>query len=81
MSGIEGLMRELERLRSLGERADVTAVAGARKALAGKKAVGHRIAMSGSTVRVSGPGAPVVAKQVAEIAGKGAQDALKEALR
>lgn len=81
MSGIEGLMRELERLQALGERGDLTVEAGARKALAGKKAVGHRIAMSGLTVRVSGPGAPAVAKQVAAIAGKGAQDALKESLR
>lgn len=54
---------------------------GARKALAGVKARGHRISGSETTFRVSGPRAGEVARAVGARIGSAATDALIEGLR
>lgn len=76
----DDLVREFARFTDIGVRLDEIVEKAARDALKGKRAVGHRIAMSGRTIRVSGPGAPVVAKQAAEIVGKAAERAVRGAL-
>lgn len=73
------LVKVLDRLQDAGRlRASDL---GARKAMGGVKARGHRIAGSESTFRVSGPRAGVVARSVAVRIGTAATDVLMEALR
>ena len=72
------LVKVLDRLQDAGRlRASDL---GARKAMGGVKARGHRIAGSESTFRVSGPRAGVVAMAVSARVGAAAQESLRRAL-
>jgi len=73
----DDLVRVFEGLSVKASEAQRDVQRGAREALRGVRVPGHRIAMSGSTVRVSGPQALVVAQRVAERAGQGAVAAVR----
>jgi len=73
------LARALDTLVS-EEAAQRAIEAGARDALKGVRVRGHRIAMSGPRIRVTGPIAPAVAERLATQAGKGAERGLREML-
>jgi hypothetical protein len=71
------LITRLEGLRDVASRADEAAIAGARDAIKGVRVPGHRVSMSGSRIRVTGPIAPKVAERLAREAGKGAQASVR----
>lgn len=73
------LSRALDSLVS-EESAQRAMESGAREAIKDVRVRGHRIAMSGPRIRVSGPSAPMVAKKISVEAGKGAQRSLREML-
>lgn len=54
------------------------AASGARRGLDGFRVPGHRVSLRGSRVRVSGPQAPMVAREAARRAARGVQQELRE---
>jgi hypothetical protein len=74
------VLRRMAELETAGIKAQQTALQGIRSALKGHRVPGHRIGMSERVIRVQGPYAPSVARQVSQKGGKAAQKALRREL-
>ena len=76
----KALLRRIEGLADAAGGADRAIRRGSRSAVKGVRARGHRVSMDGLRIRVTGPVAPGVAAHLSGLAGRGADDALRELL-